>query len=316
MINRDLLSKIENTVKPLRPSALQAEMFKLCSRNVIEQFNINSPHNRSLLNEFKNISESMNFRESVFERLIQSTQLYSPQNIAIFNVLASAMKNIQDSQTSIYKVFESLRASHQNTLDFNFKLIQQSMNSISLSSVMSILVSNSQQQVDDFVNFNKNIALFTNQIAEEPERITQEDFNNFKYEMKVIYEKSNSNSKVFSIYWGFIFLLLGIIYDITQKNKEFTSEQKEFLASGLSEIKQELTNEIRKDKAKDSIERTARTNVNLRSKNSTKSKIVGLVKKDQKVFVLDRIHKWIIIAYIDSETNEPKTGFAFKKYFE
>ncbi|MFA7124067.1 MAG: hypothetical protein WC212_08510, partial [Candidatus Delongbacteria bacterium] len=189
MINRDLLSKIENTVKPLRPSALQAEMFKLCSRNVIEQFNINSPHNRSLLNEFKNISESMNFRESVFERLIQSTQLYSPQNIAIFNVLASAMKNIQDSQTSIYKVFESLRASHQNTLDFNFKLIQQSMNSISLSSVMSILVSNSQQQVDDFVNFNKNIALFTNQIAEEPERITQEDFNNFKYEMKVIYEK-------------------------------------------------------------------------------------------------------------------------------
>jgi hypothetical protein len=308
MINRDLLSKIENTVRPLGPSRFQAEMFKLFSRNVIEQFNINSTNNRSLLNEFKNISESMSFRESVFERLIQSSQLDSPQNIAIFNVLASAMKNIQDSQTSIYKVFESLRASHQNKLDFNFKLIQQSMNSMSLSTVMSILVKNCQQQVDDFVNLNKNIALFTKQISDEPENITKEDFENFRSEIKK-YNKS-------STYLTLVILIINIIMYFYPQNNKFSKEQKDFLTSELDQITHELRNEIVTNKSYNSIERTAITNVKLRSSNSTRSKIIGIVKQGQEVYVFEKRKKWLIVAYIDSLTNEPKAGFVYKKYFE
>jgi len=312
MINKKLLESLRplsSELSKIVNNSLASTFIKFAGQNELYKTDPNF-----VINDFRRALESVNTGKNALVKTMEMLNTRLPQFEYKIN---NAFESLQDSHNLFLKNIESVYSSYNNSmLNLSLKAFENANRSMAWASLVDSVINNSMKEFDEFVKCSKNFAEFTNQIAEEPERITQEDFNNFKYEMKVIYEKSNSNSKVFSIYWGFIFLLLGIIYDITQKNKEFTSEQKEFLASGLSEIKQELTNEIRKDKAKDSIERTARTNVNLRSKNSTKSKIVGLVKKDQKVFVLDRIHKWIIIAYIDSETNEPKTGFAFKKYFE
>ncbi|HQO10636.1 MAG TPA: hypothetical protein PLP37_11070, partial [Clostridiales bacterium] len=271
MINKKLLESLRplsSELSKIVNNSLASTFIKFAGQNELYKTDPNF-----VINDFRRALESVNTGKNALVKTMEMLNTRLPQFEYKIN---NAFESLQDSHNLFLKNIESVYSSYNNSmLNLSLKAFENANRSMAWASLVDSVINNSMKEFDEFVKCSKNFAEFTNQIAEEPERITQEDFNNFKYEMKVIYEKSNSNSKVFSIYWGFIFLLLGIIYDITQKNKEFTSEQKEFLASGLSEIKQELTNEIRKDKAKDSIERTARTNVNLRSKNSTKSKIVG-----------------------------------------
>jgi len=62
--------------------------------------------------------------------------------------------------------------------------------------------------------------------------------------------------------------------------------------------------------------RIARTNVNLKFADKENCKIIGIVKAGQQITVIEIRHKYLLIAYIDYETNEPKSGFVVKKYFD
>jgi hypothetical protein len=62
--------------------------------------------------------------------------------------------------------------------------------------------------------------------------------------------------------------------------------------------------------------RIAVTNVNLRRAPRKRSEKIGLVQTEQAVWVIERYHKWILICFVDQESGEPKSGYAFKKYFE
>ena len=62
--------------------------------------------------------------------------------------------------------------------------------------------------------------------------------------------------------------------------------------------------------------RLARTNVDLKYAPKAKSQTIGTVKMGQLVTVIEIRHKFLLIAYIDQETGEPKSGFVMKKYFK
>lgn len=112
---------------------------------------------------------------------------------------------------------------------------------------------------------------------------------------------------------SFIITLYSVKKDMNIKdsNDIYIQTQKDIL-EGQLEIKGLLADKLQKLNNK----RVSITNVNLR-KNATKnSPILGLVCTGQSVTVLEIQHKYLLIAYIDKKSGEPKSGFVVKKYFK
>ena len=54
----------------------------------------------------------------------------------------------------------------------------------------------------------------------------------------------------------------------------------------------------------------------LKFSNKKKCKIIGRVKKGQEVTILNTMHKYLFVSYIDFETQEPKAGYVLKKHYK
>ena len=61
--------------------------------------------------------------------------------------------------------------------------------------------------------------------------------------------------------------------------------------------------------------RTARIDAPLRYAAMKNARIIDTVKQGQQVTVVETWHKYLLIVYIDTQTQEPKSGFVLKKYF-
>lgn len=61
--------------------------------------------------------------------------------------------------------------------------------------------------------------------------------------------------------------------------------------------------------------RTARIDAPLRYAATKNAQIIDTVKQGQQVTVVETWHKYLLIVYIDTQTQEPKSGFVLKKYF-
>lgn len=61
--------------------------------------------------------------------------------------------------------------------------------------------------------------------------------------------------------------------------------------------------------------RTARIDAPLRYAATKNARIIDTVKQGQQVTVVETWHKYLLIVYIDTQTQEPKSGFVLKKYF-
>jgi uncharacterized protein YgiM (DUF1202 family) len=94
-------------------------------------------------------------------------------------------------------------------------------------------------------------------------------------------------------------------------NKEVFENTKVEIQKIKTEIKDHVLDEMNRLQEK----RIARRDINLRFSPNNKSKRIGIITKGQDVYILKICHKWILIAYIDNNTKEPKSGFAYKKYF-
>lgn len=54
----------------------------------------------------------------------------------------------------------------------------------------------------------------------------------------------------------------------------------------------------------------------LKFSNKKKCKILGRVRKGQEVTILNTMHKYLFVYYIDFETQEPKAGYVLKKHYK
>lgn len=62
--------------------------------------------------------------------------------------------------------------------------------------------------------------------------------------------------------------------------------------------------------------RIASHHVRLRSKTSTHSEVLALIEEGQQVVVITVKKKWLYISYVENATGEPRSGYAYKKYFD
>ena len=158
------------------------------------------------------------------------------------------------------------------------------------------------------------------------ENDTIEVFEGLKQNLILLFlelSKLNDKHKLLPIFFNII-SLIGIYISVKGSLDDATRDKKttELHAELIEKIK--IQSEISIDKILNTVlnevltpqnKRLARTNVNLRKTPNKKAPTIGLVKADQEVTVLEIRHKYLLIAYIDYETNEPKSGFVVKKYF-
>jgi hypothetical protein len=62
--------------------------------------------------------------------------------------------------------------------------------------------------------------------------------------------------------------------------------------------------------------RVAKTNVRLRFSPNKRAKQIGLVREGQMVMILGTQHKFLLVAFIDDLSGEPRSGYVMKKYFD
>lgn len=95
-------------------------------------------------------------------------------------------------------------------------------------------------------------------------------------------------------------------------NRDVVNETKK----EIGKVNNVLLDKIETEFTKLNKTRIANANVKLKFSAKKKSQNIGLVKSGQKVTVIEIIHKYLLISYIDNETGEPKSGFVSKKYFD
>lgn len=62
--------------------------------------------------------------------------------------------------------------------------------------------------------------------------------------------------------------------------------------------------------------RVAKTNARLRFSPNKRAKQIGLVREGQMVMILGTQHKFLLVAFIDDLSGEPRSGYVMKKYFD
>jgi len=152
--------------------------------------------------------------------------------------------------------------------------------------------------------------------------VTQESFEKFQIqlfdELQLISSKSKSEkAKVFIFQLMQIISFTVMIFSLHSDSHKMTNKELSEIIDNKFKSHQDQTN-TKLDSILSQItkQRLATTNVNLRVNNKKRAAIKGIVKKGQLVSVIETRHKYLLIYYIDKETNEPKSGFVYKKYFE
>lgn len=158
--------------------------------------------------------------------------------------------------------------------------------------------------------------------ASSNDYVTQESFEKFKTqifdELEQISSKTKSEKiKLFILQLMQVISFAVMIYTLHTNSQKMTNGELSEIIDNKFKSHQEQTN-IKLDSILNQLtkQRIATTNVHLRVNNKKRSAIKGIVKKGQLISVIETRHKYLLIYYIDKETNEPKSGFVYKKYFE
>ncbi|MEO9886588.1 MAG: SH3 domain-containing protein [Balneola sp.] len=307
---------------------LQAEVSKIQAL-AIPDLNISNLYNPSVLTK---ISRDLTFgfqsrvdiskRFPVTNNFNDSFKLLASQleNLSLVNRdLSESFTQFALNQIKLTNEFNKL-AIHFGSAHFKeFNGISQSIQRLSNSFIQGIKLSKQWDSLVEIDTITTSLISTTQEYTKES--VTSEDLielkNSIIQEMTSLIAKTR-NEKVIN----FIFQLIAVISFLLSAYSTYNSFNNKSNNEVLQETKTELE-AIKKDISK-KIEngfvnlhknRVANTNVNLRFSPKRKSKKIGIVKKDQIVIVLEIQHKWLLITYVDHETNEPKSGFVFKKYF-
>ncbi|PRP65856.1 hypothetical protein [Nonlabens agnitus] len=146
-----------------------------------------------------------------------------------------------------------------------------------------------------------------------------QQYQNQVLEELIAIKNKTKSEKVISFVNNLMGIISFIVMIFTLYGDSQKLSNKELLEKFRNEtVATQKKTEIKLDKILKEItrQRRATTNVNLRISNKKRAAKKGLVKKGQSVSVIETLHKYLLIYYIDNETGEPKTGYVYKKYFE
>jgi len=239
------------------------------------------------------------------------------QNQLVSNKLAdlgTSQLLVSHNLTKIAKSFNQSHLSQFNSLNIAFQGITRKF-------LREISVSKAWSDFDIAEEANETISNLAEDAISNTTAITQTDLENFRtsiiIELSKLLTKSNSERvRQFIIELITVISFILTLYSVHQvssdkSNNKVIIETKKELDRLNTEFSQRITEELQKLNKK----RTALVNVSLRYSVKKNSKIIGLVKKDQIVTVIEIRHKFLLISYLDKETGEPKSGFVIKKYF-
>ena len=285
---------------------------------------------RTISNQMRPINSLTSLSSSVYSQFASQNLMKSN---TILNSLSSSLLEISKQNQYLSERLTGFATSQlllTNSLtDFakSFKYHQlQKFNSIDIaiqelskSYLKDIYKTGNWEDIE--IASSANNVIYSNVIEtiKPNEQITLQDFEDFKFsiinELQGLFSKTKSeNAKQFVLELitliGFLLTFYSVYLSKTDiSNKDVVIETRK----EIEKVSKVLCDKIELKKLNRT--RIATTSVNLRYSPKKNSKIIGLVKKEQQVTVLEIHHKYLLISYIDFETLEPKSGFVMKKYF-
>jgi len=290
---------------------------------------------------------SHNISDSVIKAITASnfTSSYSQLNKALSSDFISSIAAFQGISGSLQKqlstnalLSDKLSAAFQNQISISkslgdlSKLIpQQSFNQFSAISAAiqglsnqyftSLVKKREWEELEDFEEATEGIIAVTTQITNN-NAVTVADLEDFKItlvkELSATLKKTKTEKvKAYILDLMTLISFLFTFYTAFLSDKPVTDDDiKRIISYELTSYKEDVRKLVEFKLAKMYANRIASTNVYLRFSNRKNSKILGLVRKEQKVYVLEIRHKWLLISYIDPQTQKPMAGFVYKKYFK
>ena len=218
--------------------------------------------------------------------------------------------------SNLTEIAKSLSQSNLNA----FNSIDIAVQGISKSYLKSIAFTRNWQEISIAEEANETITTVTNELLINDKQVTFQDLENFRQsivtELLVLLGKTKTDKArqlIFELISVISFLLIfynPLVISTDKTNSEAVNEIKK-----VEKSNKELLNKFENEIQKFSKTRVAKVNVDLKYSGRKKSKTIGLVKLGQRVTVIEIRHKYLLISYIDKETEEPKSGFVIKKYF-
>ncbi len=212
-------------------------------------------------------------------------------------------------------------ASKINTPAFqNYNALNVAIAGFSNNYLNTIIKQRDWDNLEDFSDVSERIETITDEYASST-TVTVEYLEAYKEsiitELSSVFEKSKSEKiRQFIIELLTLVSFILAFYSAKVQHDDLSNrEVVEYTKKEIDSFKKEISLEIKKEFERLNKTRIARTDVILRNSDKKNSKRLGVVKKGQEVFVLEIRHKWILISYIDDKTKEPKSGYAYKKYF-
>ena len=248
---------------------------------------------------------------SMLSEIGKSNQLLS-------NRLSSLTTNQLLLSNNLAAIAKSFDQSHLN----KFNSLDIALQGISKSYLKNIASTRNWDDISVADEATETVANIVDELLTTTQAIASVDIDKLKESIikelsglltKTKTEKAKQFVRDFITIISFLLIFYNPFENHTDKtNTEVIEEVK----SQIEKINKGLSIQIEQELQKLNKTRLARTDVNLQYSANKNSRIIGLVKRGQQVTVIEIRHKFLLITYIDKETNEPKSGFVMKKYFE
>jgi hypothetical protein len=241
---------------------------------------------------------------------------YNSQLSSQISYFTSTQLKLTNSLIGISKIFSDSHLQKFNSLSL-------AINGISNDYLHKTAISKEWSNLDKLSEINEVIVDASKELVTSDNAVTKEDLEVFKKDLINTltpllskYKSGRTRQLVMDLMNTICFLItmyqVGLVPVNRMNSEEIKNEITQQIDSKLEDIgiKEFSSNYKIKDF------RVSRTNVNLRFSTNKRSKKVGLIQKGHDIIVRAIRHKWLLVSYIDLETQEPKSGFAMKKYFE
>jgi|SRR5690554_353531 len=275
-------------------------------------------------NKLSSITAESNVFNQVSKNKIFATPFYNESYLFTPLSIASKYKSLSEIAESQFLVTNSLNDLFKkfDTSPFGFNTLNNAIHGLSNTYLRDIAKRHHWGNAEVVKEVNESIASVSKEYLSENNFVTQDGLEKFGVSLisniQQLYLNSKSKSvkaylweliQVISVLFNF-YISAYTLNDIS--NKEAVS----ISTSEIREIENKLLEKIDLEFKKLNNTRIAQTNVNLRKSCSKRAQIKGLVKTGQIVTVIEIRHKWLLVTYIDNETEEPFSGFVYKKYFK
>lgn len=236
--------------------------------------------------------------------------------------LSDSLSGFVASQLSLTSNLDAIAKSLSQTHLSKFNSFDVALKGISKTYLKDISKSRNWSDIAFAIEANEKITNASETIVSQNKEVRVQELDDLKHSIVnelygLIGRAKTDKTREFIINLITIISFLLSLYSTYQQHSDISNQDvANQTRTEIAQMNRELSKKIESEFHKLTQTRISRTNVNLRYADKKNSKIIGLIKKGQRVTVIETRHKFILVSYIDIETGEPKSGFAIKKYFE